>query len=354
MTVDEDRNGNQWAWWGATGPEAVLTGSHLDSVPEGGAYDGALGLVSAFVATDVLRALERRPSRPFAIVNFNDEEGGRFGIACSGSRLMIGSLDASTFQRRMDSEGITVAQARQRVGFDHPPGPDPERLAQIGVFVELHIEQGRKLVELGVPVGVASAVWPHGRWRFDFAGRGNHAGTTPLVDRRDPMIPLASTILAARAAAEREDALATVGRVAVVPGATNAIASHSSAWLDARAPRRDTVSRVVEQVTARAHHIGDKHGVIVSVTEESFSPRVDFGTELRSRIAGVVAETLGTVAELPTGAGHDAAILAAHVPSAMLFVRNRTGVSHVPAEFATRDDCLAGVAALVAVLQDLW
>ena len=196
-------------------------------------------------------------------------------------------------------------------------------------------------------------MWPHGRWRLDFAGRGDHAGTTRLADRRDPVLPMAHAILEARAAAEAEDAMATVGRLAVTPGATNAIASHATAWLDARAPAPEVVRRVVAQVAAASEEAGGDHGVKVTVEEESWSDGASFGAGLRGRLAATVESRLGVVAELPTGAGHDAAILAAHVPAAMLFVRNPSGISHDPAEHATTEDCLAGVEALAAVLEDL-
>ncbi len=210
------------------------------------------------------------------------------------------------------------------------------------------------MVDLGVAVGVATAVWPHGRWRLDFAGAGDHAGTTRLADRRDPVIPLAHTVLAARRAATEEEAVATVGRLDVVPGATNAIASHATAWLDARAPSEETVKRVVAGVEDSARDACAEHGVDLAVAEESYSAGADFGADLRAKLAAVVERELGATAELPTGAGHDAAVLAGHLPTAMLFVRNPTGVSHAPAEGASEEDCLAGVDALAAVLEALW
>jgi N-carbamoyl-L-amino-acid hydrolase len=354
LAVEEDGNGNQWAWWGRKGPGALVTGSHLDSVPGGGAFDGPLGVVSAFLAIDQLRRAGIEPRRPVAVVNFADEEGGRWGIACVGSRMLTGTADVAALLARRDAAGMTLADALRAAGRDPDRcGLDEERLALIGTFVELHIEQGRALVDLDVPVGVATAVWPHGRWRFDFQGRGDHAGTTRLVDRRDPVLPLAHTVIAARRAAESADAVATVGRLAVVPGATNAIASRATAWLDARAPSPATARRVVASIEASARQSGADHSVQVSLEEESWSGGADFEAGLRARLAGAVKARVGTVAELPTGAGHDAAILAARVPSAMLFVRNPSGISHDPAETARVDDCVTGVHALTAVLEDL-
>ncbi|MCP9211276.1 allantoate amidohydrolase [Streptomyces cucumeris] len=351
LTYEVDRNGNQWAWFGdpAAG-DAVVTGSHLDSVPDGGAFDGPLGVVSSFAALDELRARGAKPAKPLAIVNFGDEEGARFGLACVGSRLTAGQLTVDQAHTLRDADGISLPQAMERAGYDPDAiGPDTERLARIGAFVELHVEQGRALADTGDAVGVASAIWPHGRWRFDFHGEANHAGTTRLEDRRDPMLTYANTVLAARKKARLAGALATFGKVSVEPNGVNAIASLVRGWLDSRAADEKTLAAVVEEVERAAVERGERDGVEVRVTRESFTPVVEFAHDLRDRLSGL----LGGVPVLPTGAGHDAGILSASVPTAMLFVRNPTGVSHSPAETAGEDDCLAGVAALAQVLEGL-
>jgi N-carbamoyl-L-amino-acid hydrolase len=351
LTYETDRNGNQWAWLGdpAAG-DAVVTGSHLDSVPDGGAFDGPLGIVSSFAALDELRTRAARRTRPIAIVNFGDEEGARFGLACVGSRLVSGALGAAQAHALRDADGVTLAGAMEHA--DHDPeaiGPDPERLARIGAFVELHVEQGRALAGTDHAVGVASAIWPHGRWRFDFHGEANHAGTTRLEDRRDPMLTYAGTVLAARERARLAGALATFGKVSVEPNGVNAIASLVRGWLDSRAADEDTLAEVVAGIERAAVERGAGDGVEVRVTRESFTPVVEFAHGLRDELA----KLLGGAPVLPTGAGHDAGILSASLPTAMLFVRNPTGVSHSPAESATEDDCLAGVTALADVLEGL-
>jgi N-carbamoyl-L-amino-acid hydrolase len=350
MAVERDRNGNLWAWWGTPGPDAVVTGSHLDSVPDGGAFDGPLGVVSAFLAVDRLRAAGVEPRRPIAVVDFSDEEGARFGVACIGSKLLTGALDPDRARALRDQDGTSLAEAMAAAGADPAAlGRDDEALARIGTFVELHVEQGRWLVDSGAAVGVATAIWPHGRWRFGFRGEANHAGTTRLVDRRDPMLPFAHTVLAARTAAAEAGAVATVGRVRVLPNGTNAVPSLVEAWLDARAPDEETMTGVVDRIAAAARAAAADHGVEVETGRESTTPVVDFPAQLRDRLASL----LGGAPALPTGAGHDAGILAADVPTAMLFVRNPTGISHSPAEHAETADCVAGVAALAAVLEEL-
>ena len=349
MDVVPDRAGNLWAWTAdpdAQGPGLVV-GSHLDSVPDGGAFDGPLGVVSAFAALDELTARGWSPGSPVAVACFADEEGARFGVACAGSRLLTGALDADRARALTDDDGTTMAEAMAAAGHDpRGLGRDDETLRRVGTFLELHVEQGRGLVELSSTVGVASSIWPHGRWRLDLRGRADHAGTTRLADRDDPMLALAAAIQEARDAASRHGALATVGKLRVSPNGVNAIASEVPAWLDARGPREDDVRAVVEEVGAAAG---------ATPVEESWTPTTGFDPGLRDRLTAVLAGADGTPAPvLPTGAGHDAGILsAAGIPTGMLFVRNPTGVSHSPAEHAEPADCHAGVAALARAIEAL-
>jgi len=362
LTYELDRNGNQWAWLGdpAAG-DAVVTGSHLDSVPDGGAFDGPLGVVSSFAALDELRGRGAEFTKPLAIVNFGDEEGARFGLACVGSRLTAGQLTVEQAHRLTDGDGVTLPQAMVAAGYDADAiGPDLERLARIGAFVELHVEQGRALDLSGDQVGIASAIWPHGRWRFDFRGEANHAGTTRLVDRRDPMLSYAETVLAARREAQLAGAVATFGKIAVEPNGVNAIPSLVRGWLDSRAADQQTLDTVVTGVEKAAREYAEAHGIDLDIVRESFTPVVEFDHALRDELARVLGKGKGngtgmelTVPVLGTGAGHDAGILSGSIPTAMLFVRNPTGVSHSPAEFAAEDDCVAGVTALADVLEGL-
>ena len=351
-----DRNGNLWAWWDCPGSPhaAIATGSHLDSVPDGGAFDGPLGVVSAFAAIDLLRERGFVPSRPVAVAAFTEEEGGRFGLACLGSRLLTGAVDPAAARGLRDGDGVSLASAMTAAGLDPGGiGPDPGLLASLGAFVELHVEQGSALAAAGAAIGIAEAIWAHGRWRLDFAGRADHAGTTRLADRRDPMLPFAATVLAARQAAASRGLLATFGKVIATPGAVNAISSSVSAWLDARAPQQPDLDAAVAEVRAAAESAADRHGVRCDIRPESCTPRVDFDRDLRDRLQRALGARGITAPVLPTGAGHDAGILAARLPTAMLFVRNPTGVSHAPAEHAEPADCEAGVRALAAVLGEL-
>ena len=356
LDVVEDRAGNQWAWWGDpdTTPGVVI-GSHLDSVPDGGAFDGPLGVVSALAVVDELRARGLEPDVPLGVVNFVDEEGARFGVACAGSRIITGLLDADRARSLTDVDGVSMAQAWRAAGRDPDSlGPDPEAIGRVGRFVELHVEQGKALglapdgtddlADASRAVAVGTAIWPHGRWRVDLPGEANHAGTTRIEDRRDAMLSLADVVHASRSYAVRHGCVATVGKVHVQPGGVNAIASHVTAWLDARGRSAEAVRATVEAVTADAEGLGG------SVREESWTPTTDFDPQLVSRLRRILPDA----PLLGTGAGHDAGILATQgIPAAMIFVRNPTGISHSPAESATLDDCHHGVTALTAVVTDL-
>jgi N-carbamoyl-L-amino-acid hydrolase len=368
LDVRTDRNGNTWAWWGRPGPGAVLTGSHLDSVPGGGEFDGPLGVAASLAAVDRLRATGFVPALPLAVVVFTEEEGGRFGVPCLGSRLMTGALDPDAARRLTDPDGITLAEAAAASGVDPAGlGADDAALAEVGCFVELHVEQGRRMDRLpGRPaVALASSILAHGRWRFTVTGQGNHAGTTDLADRRDPMLPAAAAVRAARnAVRDRRDARATVGRLVPTPGGANVIASAVDVWLDARSPDGALTRAIVEEVTRAVRAVASDEGCAVEVREESYGDTVLFDAGLRDRLAAVLNDGPGMadggapaagdpVPVLPTGAGHDAGILASRVPTAMLFVRNPTGISHAPDEHAEPADCEAGAAALAHVLESL-
>ena len=351
LVYEQDRNGNQWAWT-EVGPNAVVVGSHLDSVPDGGAYDGPLGVVSAFAAVDLVRARGITPTRPVAITAFSDEEGARFGVACVGSQLSTGALTPDRALRLRDADGISLAEALTKAGREPGHlGIDPTLTDRAGVYVELHVEQGRALDLVDRPIAVASSIWPHGRWLFRFTGEANHAGATRLADRHDPMLAFASSVHSARQAAELHEAVATFGKLRVLPNGANAIPSEILAWLDARAADESTLDALVARISAEAKEHATRDGIGLDIEAESITPIVEFPAEPRARVTHALTR-LGDIPVLPTQAGHDAGILSAVVPTAMLFVRNPTGVSHSPAEYATPEDCRFGAEALADVMAE--
>jgi N-carbamoyl-L-amino-acid hydrolase len=344
LDLEHDRFGNLVAWWRPVPGRGVLTGSHLDSVLDGGAYDGPLGVVSALAAVDLLRDRGFTPARPLGIGVFVEEEGSRFGLACLGSRLATGATPWEHARTLTDRDGVSLEEAMADVERG-----DGDLLADVDAFVELHVEQGRDLVDRGEAVGVASGIWPHGRYRFEFAGEANHAGTTRMEDRRDPMLSYALTVLAADEQARLSGQRATFGRLDVRPNGTNAVPSRVTAWLDARADTAEHLDALLADIERLAQQRVGRDGTALTVTAESVSPAVAFDPALAARVAGPRGLPV-----IPTAAGHDAGVLsAAGVPTAMLFVRNPTGVSHSPQERAETADCLAGVDALADTLETL-
>ena len=349
LAVEYDGNGNCVAWWRPDGADgaAVLTGSHLDSVLDGGAYDGPLGVVSALAAVDLLKQ-GPPPKRPIGVGVFAEEEGSRFGLACLGSRLATGATTPEQARGLADRAGSRLEDAMSAAGLEPALGPSA-LLDAVGCFVELHVEQGRDLVDRDAAVAVASRIWPHGRYRFVFTGQANHAGTTRMEDRRDPMLSYAMTALAANKQARLSGQRATFGRLDVAPNGTNAVPSRVTAWLDARADSAAALEAMLGEIDRQSHERADRDGTRLEVTAESVSPAVEFDPDLAERIAAPHGWPI-----IATGAGHDAGVLAtAGVPTAMLFVRNPTGVSHSPEEFAAMGDCLAGVKALAETLRRL-
>ncbi|RKR73567.1 allantoate amidohydrolase [Frondihabitans australicus] len=361
LDVETDGNGIIWAWWSAPGQErenAVATGSHLDSVPGGGPFDGPLGVASALVAVDELRRRGVTPARPIVIAVFPEEEGSRFGVATLGSRLLTGAITPERALALKDAEGDTLADVLARSahgaqgthGTHGTFGRDDTRLRQLGLFVELHVEQGLGLQPLGEPIAVGASILGHGRWLLRLTGQGNHAGTTLMQGRQDPVVAASRIVVSIRDLARATDgARATVGRVEATPGGTNVIASKVEVSLDVRHPDDAVTAALVQRIATAAELIAAEEGCAVTLTEQSLSPTVAFDAGLRDRLL----EALPGVPVLDTGAGHDAGILASDVPTAMIFVRNPTGISHSPEELIEDSDAERGAAALADALQHL-
>src|SRR3954447_25452659 len=276
LRVEADGFGNVVAWWDAGSGPGLLTGSHLDSVLDGGAYDGPLGVVSALAAVDLLRSRGFAPARPIGVSVFAEEEGSRFGLACLGSRLATGAMAWDRARELTDRDGVALG--------DVVPGGTSSLLSSVGTFVELHVEQGRDLVDRGEAIGVASEIWPHGRYRFEFTGAANHAGTTRMEDRADPMLTYAMTVLTADKQARVAGQRATFGRVSVEPNGTNAVPSRVTAWLDARCGSDEALAALVEAITEQAGDRADRDGTTLTVTAESVSGAVAFDPALAAAV----------------------------------------------------------------------
>jgi allantoate deiminase len=338
----------------AKGSRTLLLGSHLDTVRDAGRFDGTLGVLLPIAALEVLRS--RGIVFPFAleVLGFSEEEGVRFSSAYLGSKGFAGRLRKSDLRLR-DASGVTVGkvlQAHNRGGF-RLPGPAHERRELIG-YVEAHIEQGPVLEARGLAAGVVPAIAGQTRARVTFRGRAGHAGTTPMRLRRDALAGAAEFILAAEAYARpRSPLVATVGRVAVHPGAANVIPGGAELSLDVRHPVDTRRRSAFAALRRAARSIATARGLSVSTEVTQDNGAVACSRELTALMARSVRRVQGRSIAVPSGAGHDAVVLSSLTPVTMLFIRCREGLSHHPDEYVKPGDLRVALGIMVDFLARL-
>lgn len=321
------------------GAKTLLMGSHLDTVPDAGKYDGPLGVVAAI---EVVQALARsgRPL-PFhvEVLGFSDEEGVRFHSTYLGSSAVAGCFDPAWLEMT-DADGLTMAGALRSFGCDPDAIPgEARRRGDVLAYLELHIEQGPVLDARGLPVAVVDAIAGQTRATMTFRGAAGHAGTTPMDVRLDAFAAAAEWTLAVEAAGRGEPgAVATVGRVKVEPGASNVVPGLVTLSLDVRHARDAVRSRLVSDLDAAARQIAERRGVACELVVSQESPAVALDPDWAARLARAAREAGWEVPVLTSGAGHDAAVMAGLCPAAMLFVACDDGVSHNPAEAVREPD----------------
>lgn len=338
MAVSVDAVGNLRGFYPATSPGAprILIGSHLDTVPNAGAFDGILGVV---LAIGLVKSLAGR-NVPFGIevIGFSEEEGVRFGVPFIGSRALVGTLD-SELLRRVDEHGVSVRKAIEDFGLN--PGEIAQAVLRDDVlgYLEFHIEQGPVLESLGRPLGAVEAIVGQNRLEFTFSGRANHAGTTPMHLRHDALAAAAEWIIAAEAAArDTEGLVATVGFVEAKPGATNVIAGEARTSLDIRHPSDAARAEALEAITRNAETIAAQRGVSVKWKMLLQQRAVAMDGFLVDQIEQAMRKAGCEPQRMASGAGHDAMILAEKIPAAMIFLRTPGGISHDPAETVLAED----------------
>ena len=337
---------------GETGP-AVLVGSHIDSVPEGGRFDGALGVLCAVEAVEALLDDGVVLRRPVEVVGWCDEEGARFGIGLFGSSAAFGRLPDGA-AARADKDGVTIAAALRAIGESGDPARATREASGLAAYLELHIEQGPRLADRGLPLGVVSDIVGILHARVTVRGRQDHAGATVMSAREDALAAAAEMVLAVESAARAlPDAVGTVGEIGVRPGAKNVVPGECVFSLDLRARDEQTVEQLSRDVRAAIRRIGDARGVKSSLDVLSRVAAVPLDTTLRDLFLRCAKQVGVDAPELFSGAGHDAeSSQLAGVPTGMLFVRS-TGGSHNPNEQATLDDAVLGARALALALKEL-
>jgi beta-ureidopropionase / N-carbamoyl-L-amino-acid hydrolase len=345
LETERDPAGNLWAcpdgpepWW--------AVGSHLDSVREGGRYDGALGVVAGF-------AVAERSRTPVAVIAFADEEGARYNTPTFGSRALAGRLEAGEVLDRVDEHGVTLREAMRDAGVD-PSGlvAAPGWLGRLRGLLELHIDQSRDVAERAVAAGVVSGLAARMRVEVELDGVADHAGTTRRSERRDALLAAARLILRADELATTE-MVATAGRISVEPNVATTVASHVRLWLDARAPGPDELDAWWEGLRAATLGLQEASGVEVRMWVASQNPGTTFDEEVRSALR-LAAEGEGlAVPEIVCFAGHDAGVIAQRRPAGMVLVRNAAGVSHAPEETVDLEDAAVAARVLQAALEGL-
>lgn len=334
------------------GAPTFVIGSHLDTVPDGGRYDGLLGVVLGLVLAGTLKQQGARLPYRLEVLAFTEEEGVRFGVPFIGSLSWLG--EAGGLLELQDAQGVSVRRAMQDFGLD------PERLLEAALtgpylgFLEFHIEQGPVLEAAGQPLGIVGALVGHHRLRLTFTGRANHAGTTPMNARQDALMAAAEWMLAAETLARQTPGLvATVGRLQVLPGATNVIPGRAELSLDLRHQGDELRAATWTELEAALHTISARRGVQAHAEVLTVIPAVPLDNTLRHSL-GQAARSVGLDApELVSGAGHDAMIVARAMPAAMLFLRTPGGLSHHPDEAVAHGDVQAALDLAWRFLLDL-
>lgn len=359
LAVDVDPAGNVVGVLAGAEPGlgAVWTGSHLDTVPGGGRFDGALGVVGGLEALRRVAAGGGRPRRSLAVVAFRDEEGWRFGGGWFGSRALCGRLAPGELEAR-DRDGVSVAEALRALGRDAPPPGGWLQAARPAAFVELHVEQGPRLADLDAPLGVVDEIVGMAGLEVEFAGRAGHAGTTPMAGRADALRAAAGFVAALPAVAERAGAgaaVATVGDLRVEPGAANVIPGHARCAADLRAAGADGLERLERLAVEAAERAAADAGCTARAVPAWRAERVGLDAGVGDALRAAAAEHGLAAPTMASWAGHDAGVLAAAgVPTAMLFVRSLAGgVSHTPAEHSDAADVELAIDVLAAALRTL-
>lgn len=354
MSVRIDPAGNIIARADGADPSlpAIVLGSHTDTVPSGGQYDGALGVVAAIEVVQALRDGGHTPRHPVEAMVFTNEEGTSFHRWLLGSRAVAGLWEPEDFAAVAD-DGATLADRLPDIGGNisrvQTARRRPEELA---CYLELHIEQGPTLHRGGYPIGVVTGITGRSVYHVDIVGEANHAGTTPMALRRDAMSAAAQIALAVRRIAGEMEVcrVGTVGSMDVHPNAGNVIPGRVQMGMEFRDERMESLNAAEVELRRTAEEVAHAENVAITVTAQRNTPSVPISANMQQLIADAAGMAGLEHVSLPSGAGHDAQAIAAITPAAMVFVPSVGGISHAPAEYSTPEDCANGAQVLLNAL----
>jgi hydantoinase/carbamoylase family amidase len=347
-----DAAGNMIGRWSVGEGTAIVMGSHIDSGPNAGRYDGTLGVLGAIAAVDHLRARGAQPKRPIWIASFMDEEGVRFGTSMIGSRAFVGD-DVSDALPRADADGMTIESEVRRWGLDPARMAEARAIDEVGAYVELHIEQGPLLEQSGTEIGVVTGIVGLVQARVRLEGEANHAGTTPMDLRHDALMGMTRIGLALRNEAIARGGTVTIGSVDVQPGAFTVIPSECRFSIDFRVGSEEEFGRLEELIGATVRTLAAEEGLAAEVEFTDVDPPVELDEGIVGELARSAEREGASYRLMPSGAGHDAMLIAPHVPTGMLFVPSEGGISHSPEEFTAPEHCELGVRVLARTLETL-
>lgn len=336
----------------------ILTGSHLDTVPDGGRYDGVVGVIAGLEALRAIKASRHKTAHPLGVVAFAGEEGGsRFGEGRLGSQMKIGNVTSDDLGALRDDSGASVAEAMRELGLE------PERLARdvwypdsLAAFIEVHIEQGKILEGLGKTIGVVTGIVGATRLRVTVTGRADHAGGTPMSERRDSLLAAAKMIVALHETVRLQGgphSVGNVGDVRVLPGSVTVVPASTTFLAEFRDQEQDSKERVRKELLDRFEQVADEVGVQLKVEVLADNPPVAIPVNVQDQIRSACLTAGIAHHAMPSGGGHDAAHMAEIAPTGMIFIPCRDGVSHNPAEFAEPDDISTATAILAYTLVNL-
>jgi allantoate deiminase len=356
LEVERDAVGNVWGWLRGTEPgSAVVTGSHIDSQKPGGRFDGALGVVAGLAAVKAVRARHGQPRRTLGVVSLCEEEASRFPRTNFwGSRAATGAIAPHEAERMRAIDGPTMAEIMRDVGLDPARIPEAAR-DDLGAFIELHIEQGPLLEEAGLPVGIVERITGYRQTWIELRGQANHAGTTPMDLRRDPMAGAAEIVSAVIDTAHRmgRPAVTTVGRMVVEPNGRAVVPERVGFTVDARHPDPEALALLLRRHEGTWTEVAARRGLDLTVRTDSDRQPCPCDPELLAALTDAAVGAGVPAMRMTSGAVHDAMQFAALCPVAMLFVRSRGGISHSPDEFTSAEDAAAGAEVLARALAAL-
>ncbi|HEY3424383.1 MAG TPA: Zn-dependent hydrolase [Negativicutes bacterium] len=336
---------------------AVLTGSHLDTVPESGKYDGVVGVAGGLAAIKCLKERGILLHHPIELVVFVAEESSRFRFATMGSKAMIGAANIPAWTKIKDQDGVSLPQALAAQGLDIQTVRQAFRdKSSIKAFVELHIEQGRILEKEGNTIGVVDLISAPTRFKITVEGIAAHSGATPMEDRQDALVSAAMIILAIQEIAlEQSDrgTVGTVGALTVHPGAMNVIPGLVEMWVDLRGTDHNSIIECLQDIKDAVSTIADAQETPVAIEMLSSEKPVAMHADIVQVIEDVCRQSSVSYQRMHSGAGHDAMNMARIAPTGMIFVPSRGGISHHPDEYTAPQDILTGINVLTEVLYQL-